>query len=109
MVYIVINKGGEINALVLVLNLTTEHFTMKQTNHQTISLSATYLSLSTYDNELEIHDESGDKVTLKGFTTDQLDSLCSGWLRDRLRKDESLKDNYSFARLNQYFTETASV
>ena len=82
---------------------------MKLTNHQTLSLTATYLSLSTYDNELAIHDESGDRITLKGFTTDQLDSLCSTWLKDRLRKDESLKGDYSFSSLRDRLSETADV
>ena len=82
---------------------------MKTTNHKTISLSATYSSLSTYDNELTIHDESGDRLTIKGFTSEQLDSLCSDWLRNRLRQDESLKTGYTFSRLKEYFTETATA
>ena len=82
---------------------------MKQTTHLMISLSATYLSLSTYDNELSVHDESGDRITLKGFTTEQLDSLCSSYLRDRLRKDDSLMNDYSFSILKKRLTETADV
>ena len=82
---------------------------MKQTNHLTINLSASYLGLSTYDNEFSIHDESGDRITLKGFTAEQLDSLCSNYLRDRLRKDESLKSDYSFSILKERLTETADV
>ena len=88
---------------------TTEHFIMKQTNHLTISLSATYLGLSTYDNEFSVHDESGDRITLKGFTSEQLDSLCSNYLRDRLRKDDSLKNDYSFSILKERLTETADA
>ena len=82
---------------------------MKLTNHQTLSLSATYLSLSTYDNELAIHDESGDRITLKGLTTDQLDCLCSTWMKDRLRKDESVKADYYFSSLRERLAETAEV
>ena len=82
---------------------------MKTTSHKTISLSATYSSLSTYDNELTIHDESGDRLTIKGFTSEQLDSLCSDWLKNRLRQDESLKTGYTFSRLKEHFTETAAA
>ena len=85
---------------------------MKQTNHLTLSLSATYLSLSTYDNELSIHDESGDRITLKGFTTNQLDSLCSTWIKDRLRKDGSLRSSYPFSSVAERLSfdpETAEV
>lgn len=85
------------------------HPNMKLTNHQTINLSATYLSLSTYDNDLDIHDESGDKLTVKGLSPEQLDSLCATWIKDRLRKDESLKSDYPFSSLREKFAETAEV
>ena len=82
---------------------------MKQINHLTLSLSATYLSLSTYDNDLDIHDESGDKLTVKGLNPEQLDSLCATWIKDRLRKDQSLKSDYPFSSLRERFAETAEV
>ena len=82
---------------------------MKLTNHQTISLSATYLSLSIYDNDLDIHDESGDKLTIKGLNPEQLDSLCATWIKDRLRKDRSLRSSYTFSSVAERFSETAEV
>ena len=85
---------------------------MKLTNHQTISLSATYLSLSTYDNDLDIHDESGDKLTVKGLNPEQLDSLCATWIKDRLRKDGSLRSSYPFSSVAERLSfdpETAEV
>ena len=85
---------------------------MKQTNHLTINLSATYLSLSTYDNDLDIHADSGDKLTVKGLTPEQLDSLCATWIKDRLRKDGSLRSSYPFSSVAERLSldpETAEV
>ena len=85
---------------------------MKLTNHQTIKLSATFLGLSTYDNDLDIHDESGDKLTIKGLNPEQLDCLCATWIKDRLRKDGSLRTSYPFSSVAERLSfnpETAEV
>ena len=88
---------------------TIDHFIMRLTNHQTASVTATYVSLSTYDNELDVTDQSGDKLTIKGLTTKQLDGMCCDWIRSRINQDESIKGDYPFSSLIEKLQQTADV
>ena len=80
---------------------------MRTTTLTTLTVSASYASAATYDNSITIHDNDGDKLELKGLTNDQLDSLCSNWLRDRIRRDDNIaKDKgYEFTRLQTALNE----
>ena len=82
---------------------------MRLTNHQTAAVTASYVSLSTYDNELDVTDQSGDKLTIKGLTTKQLDSMCCDWIRSRVNQDESIKGDYPFTSLIEKLQQTADV
>ena len=82
---------------------------MRLTNHQTASVTASYVCLSTYDNELDITDQSGDKLTIKGLTTKQLDGMCCDWIRSRINQDESIKADYPFTSLIEKLQQTAEV
>ena len=81
---------------------------MRTTAFTTLTVSATYASAATYDNSITVHDISGDKFELKGLTTEQLDSICSNWLRDRIRRDTdriSKEKGYEFTRLQTALNE----
>ena len=70
-------------------------------------VNATFVAATTYDNSIALNDLSGDKFELRGLTTEQLDSLCSNWLRDRIRRDDNIaKDKgYEFIRLQTALNE----
>ena len=80
---------------------------MKTTVFTTLTVSASYAGASTYDNSINVHDVDGDKFEIKGLTTEQLDSICSNWLRDRISNDANVaKDKaYVFKRLHAAFNE----
>ena len=81
---------------------------MRTTTFTTLTVNATYASATTYDNSITVHDLSGDKFELKGLTTEQLDSICSNWLRDRIRRDTnriSKEKDYEFTRLQTALNE----
>ena len=80
---------------------------MKTTVFTTLTVSASYASAATYDNSITIHDVDGDKFELKGLTTEQLDSICSNWLRDRIRRDDKVATDkgYEFTRLQTALNE----
>ena len=82
---------------------------MRLTNHQTVNVSASYVSLSVYDNEFYLTDESGDRITIKGLTTNQIDNICCDWIRSRVNRDESIKADYPFTSLIDKLRETAEV
>ena len=82
---------------------------MMLTNHRTAAVNTSYVCLSTYDNELDVTDRSGDKLTIKGLTTKQLDSICCDWIRSRVNQDESIKGDYPFTSLIEKLQQTADV
>ena len=82
---------------------------MRQTNHLTASVTASYVCLSTHDNELNVTDQSGDKLTIRGLTTKQLDGMCCDWIRSRVNQDESIKGNYPFSSLIEKLQQTKAV
>ena len=82
---------------------------MHLTNHQTVKVCASYVSLSAYDNEICITDESGDRLTIKGLTTSQVDGICCDWIRSRVTRNASLMADYPFSSLSATLQETADV
>ena len=80
---------------------------MKTQTSTVLHVQATYACASTYDNAIDITDASGNKLSLKGLTNEQLDSLCSQWLRSRLGKDANIKNQkpYDFTRLQEALNE----
>ena len=80
---------------------------MKTTTSTTLYVNATFVAATTYDNSIALNDLSGDKFELRGLTTEQLDSLCSNWLRDRIRRDDNIaKDKgYEYTRLQAALNE----
>jgi len=82
---------------------------MRLTNHQTVNVSASYVSLSVYDNEFYLTDESGDRLTIKGLTASQIDNICCDWIRSRVNRDASIKADYPFTSLIDKLQETAEV
>ena len=80
---------------------------MRTTTFTTLTVNASYASATTYDNSITVHDVSGDKFELKGLTNEQLDSICSNWLRDRIRRDDNVAKakGYEFTRLQAALNE----